>query len=229
MPQTEYTLIVDSREKENVRKALDAFNVNYVIQTLPVGDFQIYTPQGKVTVERKQMGDFISSLMSGRLESQMHRLANEPLPGLLLTGSFAEYRRYAKSTNFTIDHVIGAVASCVVKYGLRFVIWIQSAENQPHATGVQLTAKILKKLAEGKLDQIPDRRLKLSKENPQQDAVRLLCGVPANIAKELLLKFGCIRAIMDATDEQLLEVRGMGHTRIQRLRMLTNGKPPNEV
>lgn len=220
MTQIEYTLIVDSREKENTLNALNAYNIKYTIQTLTTGDFKITVPEGSVTVERKTMPDFIGSLLSGRLEEQMRRLSKEHCPGLVLTGSFAEYRRHAKTTKFTMDHVVGAVASCVVKYGLRFVIWIQSIDNQPHATGVALTAKIIKKIAEGKLDQIPDRKLRNYEDNPQREIVRLLFGVPSNVAQELLNTFKCIRKIMDASNDQLIVVKGMGRTRIAKMRKI---------
>jgi|GEM_PF-2681678 len=215
-----YDLIVDSREKINTFEALKAYNIQYTIEALPVGDLKVTTPDGSVVIERKQMTDFIGSLLSGRLEEQARKLANEKCPGLILTGSFQEYRQHAKTTKLTTDHVIGAIASLVVKYGLRFVIWIQSAENKPHATGIAVAAKIAKKIAEGKLDQIPDRRLKKKTDNPQREIVSLICGVPCVVAENLLKKFGCIRAIMDAKDEELLEVDGMGKIRIAKMRRL---------
>ena len=218
-----YELIVDSREKENTTKALDAYGIHYTRQTLPTGDLKIKTEDGTVIVERKQMTDFIGSLLSGRLEEQMRRLSQEQCPGLVLTGSFAEYRKYAKTTKFTVDHVIGAVASCVVKYGLRFVIWIQSENTQPHAAGIALTAKIMKKIAEGKIDKIPDRKLKKNSIDPQREIIGMMCGVPQNVAANLLEKFGCIRSIMDASDEDLMKVDGMGRTRIAKMRKLLNG------
>jgi len=224
-----YDLIVDSREKENTLRALDSYGIKYTVKTLITGDLKITTPTGTVTFERKTMTDFIHSLMSGRLENQMRRLSNETIPGLVLTGSFREYQRYAKSTKFTSDHVIGAIASLVVKYGLRFVVWIQSAENQPHATGIAITAKLIKKIAEGKLDEIPDRRIKRTADNPCREIVRILCGVPSNIATELLKEFGSVRGVMDATDENLLSVKGMGKSRVKRMRFLIDGKSQNEI
>ena len=234
MAQIDYTLIVDTREKENTLKALNDYNIKYTIDTLQTGDLKIITPEGSVTVERKQMTDFIGSLLSGRLEEQMRRLSKETCPGLLITGSFAEYRQHAKTTKFTMDHVIGAVASCVVKYGLRFVIWIQSVDTQPHATGVALTAKIIKKIAEGKLDNIPDRKLRNYEENPQREIVRILFGVPSNVAQELLNNFKCIRRIMAATDDDLIKIKGMGHTRIAKMRKILedemcDGKREDEI
>lgn len=228
-PKQPYVLYIDSREKENTLNYLKQWNIQYELITLPVGDMQIETPEGRVTIERKQMTDFIGSLLSGRLEDQMRRLANEPVPGLLLTGSFSEYRKFAKTTHFTSDQVIGAVASCIVKYGLRFVVWVQSAENQPHATGVALAAKIIKKIAEGKLDQIPPRKVNINAENPQRDLICLACGVPLKVAENLLKHFNnCVIDIMTASDEELLKVDGIGPGRILRMRRLLGIKGENK-
>jgi len=215
-----YTLTVDTREKENVRKILDSYGIKYTLATLQTGDYEIATPDGTVTLERKQMTDFIGSLMSGRLEEQMRRLSEKKCPMLLLTGSFDEYRRYAKTTRFTADQVVGAVASLIVKYGLRCVIWV-GKDMQPHAAGLALAVKIMKKVAEGKIDEIPPRRLKPRDDaSDHEELVHLICGVPINTSKELLKTFKTVRGVMDAKDDDLLQVHGMGHTRIAKMRKL---------
>lgn len=212
-----YPIILDSREQDNVRQILDSYGIEYTIEALPVGDYEIRTPDGEVTIERKQMTDFISSLFSDRLEDQMRRLSQKPCPILLLTGSFAEYRRYAKTTNFTADQVVGAVASCIVKYGLRCVVWVQSANNAPHATGISLATKLMRKISEGKLDQIPDRKLKKNKGHPQRELVHLIFGVPSDVAQNILDKFSTLRKALNASDEELLTVKGMGKTRLLKM------------
>jgi len=214
-------LIVDSREKENVRKILDSYGIKYKIEALPVGDYVIRTPDGEVTVERKTMTDFIGSLFSGRLEEQMRKLSEKKCPILLITGNFEEYRRHAKTTKFTADQVIGAIASCIVKYGLRSTIWIQGGHTMPHATGIALCTKLIRKIADGKLDQIPPRRLKpRDGASDQEEMLHLICGVPIDVSKNLLYKFKTVRATLNANDEDLLSVKGMGRTRIKKMRCL---------
>ena len=139
---------------------------------------------------------------------------------LLLTGSFDEYRRYAKTTRFTADQVVGAVASLIVKYGLRCVVWV-GKDTQPHAAGIALATKIMKKVAEGKIDDIPPRKLKpRDGSTAQEELIHLICGIPINVSKELLKTFKNVRGVLDAKDEALLQVHGMGHTRIQKMRKL---------
>lgn len=218
----DYELIVDSREKENATKVLDKAGIAYTREALTTGDYMIRVPEGEITVERKQMTDFIGSLMSGRLEDQLRRLSEHKVPILVITGSFSDYKRFAKFKHFSQDHVEGAIASCVVKFGLRSVIWIQSDKDNPHATGIKVTSKILQKIAEGKIDKIPDRKLKRFKtDEPALDIVRMMCGVSGETAKRLLKDFGCIKGIINATDDDLLRVKGMGRTRIAKLRKVS--------
>ena len=215
-----YDIIVDTREKSNVRKILDSYGIKYKLETLHVGDYEIRTPDGNVTIERKSVTDFIQSLMSGRLEEQMRHLAILKCPMLLLTGNYGEYRRFAKNSSFTADQMIGAIASCITKYGLRSVIWIEGEHSQPHSQGLALAIKLMKKISEGKLDNIPDRKLKNREGKPQRELVHLTCGVPSNVAEELLKTFKSPLKIFLAKDEDLLKVRGMGKSRIQKMRSL---------
>ncbi len=216
----ESELIVDSREQENVRRVLDSYGVKYKIEALPTGDYEIRTTEGDVTIERKTVPDLIGSLMSGRLESQMRRLSQKNCPILLITGSFSEYKKYAKNSKFTQDQMIGAISSCIVRYGLRCVIWIQSSHSNPHSAGIAMISKLLMKIKEGKLDKIPDRRLKSFDGNEKRELIGILCGVPTNVAQALIDYFGTPRRVIDATDEDLLKVKGMGKTRIHKMRHL---------
>lgn len=219
----EFMITVDSREKDNALKVLDAYNIPYKVATLSTGDYQIERGGVKVTVERKTVSDFIGSLMSGRLESQMRRLAAEPLPILVITGSFSEYKAHVADSDFTKDQLIGAISSCIVKYGMRSVIWIQGISDSPHASGLVLITKLLKKISEDKLDRIPDRKLRNRGGDPRRELVHLCCGVPSNVADELLKEFGCPLGVFMATDEQLLRVKGMGLLRIKKMRELIGG------
>ena len=218
----EYELIVDSREKSNATDVLDKAGIAYKREALETGDYMIRIPEGEITVERKQMTDLIGSLMSGRLEEQLKRLSQHKVPILVITGSFSNYKRYAKFKHFSQSHIEGAIASCIVKYGLRSVIWIQSAKDKPHDTGINITARILQKIAEGKIDEMPDRKLKKFKsDEPALDVVRLMCGVSGETGKRLLHDFGCIKGIINASDDDLLKVKGMGRTRIAKLRLVS--------
>ena len=82
-----------------------------------------------------------------------------------------------------------------------------------------VATKLLKKIAEGKLDQIKDRRIKRT-ENPQREVVKLLLNVPTDVAQNLLDRFSTVRCIVNADDNELLKVPGIGPSRLQRIRFM---------
>ena len=216
-----YKLVVDTREQESVTKMLDKLGIIYSRATLETGDYQMFTEDGiEVTMERKTVPDLIGSLMSGRLEEQMRRLAEKPCPILLVTGSFKDYKRFAPFSKFTMEQLQGAIASCVVKYGLRCVIWVQGVDDHPNSTGLGIALKVLKKISEGKLDKIPPRRLKRSGNLVQVEIIHILFGIPVNVAELMLKQVGNVRKILNAKDEELLKVRGMGKARVIKMRKL---------
>ena len=212
-------IVVDSREKEKQKMYLKDQGVEFTVRALPCGDYLAETLDGKVTIERKSISDFMQSLLSGRLEDQLRRLADEPLPMLLITGSWKDVQHFYKRGKVTEDHLIGAIASGIVRFGLRSVIWVQGDTGVPHNDGLLLATKILKKVAEGKLDEIKDRRIKRT-DNPQREVVKLLLNVPSNVAQNLLEQFKTIRGIINAPDQDLLQVSGIGPSRLERIRFM---------
>ena len=70
------TLVVDSREPEEVVKAFEESGLfaNIVVRELDVGDVKI----GKLRIERKAFPDYLNSWRDGRLDSQIERLCNLP-------------------------------------------------------------------------------------------------------------------------------------------------------
>jgi Fanconi anemia group M protein len=221
MQHEKYRLTVDTREQDNVIKMLDKMDIKYNRAALLTGDYQMEDSDGNVvTMERKTIPDLVGSLMSGRLEEQMRRLADEKCPMLLITGSFGDYKKFAKFSKFTVDQLHGAIASCIVKYGLRCVIWVQSVSDHPNSNGLGIGCKVLAKVSEGKLDKIPPRKIKRRGNVAQIEIIHILFGVPVNVAEGLLKRFGSIRDILDADDKELLGVKGMGPTRTITMRKL---------
>ena len=212
-------IVVDSREKETQKTFLKDAGVEFTVRALPCGDYSAEADDGRVTIERKAISDFMGSLLSGRLEEQLRKLSKEPIPILLITGSWKEVARYYKRGKITEEHLIGAIASAIVRFGLRSVIWIQGDHAVPHNDGLMLATKVLKKVAEGKLDEITDRRIKRT-DNPHREVVKLLLNIPSPVAENLLKRFKTIRGIINAPDQDLLTVSGIGPSRLERIRFM---------
>ncbi len=220
MTNSNIRIIIDSREKVHIRKVLSKAGIVYGVEAMKVGDYKAVTPSGTVTIERKTMSDLFSSIMDGRFETQMAKLSQENLPILLITGDFKELYRFYKSTARINEQTVhGIIASALVRYGLRSVIWIQAIDGDPHKDGLILAGKVLKKIAEGKLDQIPDRRIE-TKTKPQEELLKHILNIPKNVAINLLSKFGSVRGVLNAQDDQLKQVKGVGPARLKRMKTM---------
>ena len=209
-------IIVDSREKPHIRKLLHKAGIVYEVAAMKTGDYRAITPYGDVVIERKSISDFMSSMFSGRLDEQLARLANENLPILLLTGTFNEIKQYFRTSKVKMDMVHGAIASAIVRYGLRSVIWIQAIDGDPHTDGLILASKLLQKIAENKLDNIPSRRIR-KPDNAHITFVRQVFGVPSEVAETMLHRFGTVRNLLSAAPEQLKQIKGVGPMKVKRL------------
>jgi len=219
---------VDSREPKAEQAILDEAGIEYEIQALETGDYSIINENGaEICMERKEMKDLISSLFSGRLDNQMRRLADKDHPILLITGSFSEYTEAVKKSHgktfFTKDQLIGKVASIAVSYGIQIVWFTKWDDNRVHSDGLKLAVKMIKKIAEGKYLKPKPPSVKRN-TNKQRELVRTLFNISPELADALIKKFGTIRTIINATDEDLLYVKGMGKTRLERARAILDGK-----
>ena len=209
-------IIVDSREKPHIRKYLDNAGITYEVEAMKTGDYRIITDTGDAVIERKSIGDFLSSMFSGRLDEQLSRLSRENIPILLLTGTFSEIKQYFKKGKIKEDIIQGQIASAIVRYGLRSVIWIQNIEGDPHEDGLVIAVKLLQKIAEHKLDKIPSRKVR-KPDNPHIIFVRQVFGVPSEVAERLLFRFGTVRNLLSASPEQLKMIKGVGPMKTKRL------------
>lgn len=217
-------IILDTREQLEEQKVLEKHGIDFERAKLDCGDMKIITDEGfEAVIERKEMKDLIASMNSKRLDEQMRKLSEQQIPILIITGSFEEYRKSYPQTKMTASIVHGIISSCIVRYGLRCVIWVTPSTSHVHHDGVLLATKILKKIGENKLDKIRHRRVR-NKENPCIEIVKLVCGVPANVATNLLKKFGDIYGILHASSADLLVIHGMGERRIEKMRKLVGGK-----
>ena len=217
-------IFLDTREQLEEQKVLEKYGIEFERAKLDCGDIKIITDEGfEAVIERKEIKDLIASVNSKRWDEQMRKLSKVQCPILLVTGSFEEYRKSYPQTKMTASAIHGILASCVVRYGLRSVIWVTPTTSHVHHDGLLLAIKILKKISENKLDKIPHRRVR-NKENPCIEIVKLVCGVPANVATNLLKKFGDIYGVLHATDEQLESIYGMKKLRIKKMRKLVGGK-----
>ena len=211
-------IIIDSREQNEEESYFKDKNIPYTRQALSCGDYAAEDSRGnRVVIERKEIKDFISSLFEGRLADQMSRLSLEDLPILLISGKLEEYYETVPGeSRFTEEQFYGAISECIVRYGLRCVIWNQCEHS--HTDSLGIITQILKQIVKGNIDKIPKRKKR--EFNNKIGFVRELTGCPQDTAIEILKFYKTVRNVIAAPLEDLKSFKGLGPKGIERMRVL---------
>jgi DNA excision repair protein ERCC-4 len=180
------------------------------LEQLAVGDYLI---DGGVIVERKTYADFATSLVDGRLFPQAAALARSPhRPVILLEGP-----KPLQMPNIHPHALKGAIVSLAVMWRLPVI----------HARGPEDSLHILRLLAE-QLARTEPGILQRYDRKPKRLASRkiyMLQGLPGvgpALANRLLVQFGSVERAITADPSLLMEVRGIGAKKAQRIRKLVS-------
>jgi len=215
MSASAHQLSVDHSERhsallEAVRRS-GAFDVRMV--HLDTGDYLI---DNDVLVERKTIGDFIASLLDGRLFPQAARLAHCRYRSVLLI----EGPKPPSMPKVHPHALEGALVSLAAMWRLPVL----------HSPAPEQSFLILRILA----DQASRRSqpvLRRFDRKPKRLASRrlfLLQGLPGvgpALAQRLLDHFGSIERVLSAEASALTEVRGVGAKKAARIRELVGDAP----
>ena len=193
-------IIVDNREsRSSVIRILSQKNIQVESQQLHVGD---YILSSRIGVERKQVDDFLSSLIEGKLFMQMRKLRDAySRPILILEGEGILTKR-----NISHSAIFGSFVSIIVDFGIP--IMTTSSANET-ADFLEVMAKREQKEGE-KAVAIRGEKWSMSTTEQQQFIMEGLPNISAVLAKRLLQHFGSIRAIANASEEELCNVHGIG-------------------
>ena len=107
--------------------------------------------------------------------------------------------------------ILGIVASLAVREGIVPIF----CSNQAYAA--YIIRALCEKGNDGKVSVIKLSRPRVKKKDKQ---IHLLCGLPGVeeiMAQRLLDKFGTVQAIMNATDDELIDVEKMGKTKAGKI------------
>jgi len=193
-------IIVDYREyRSNVVRNLSLKGVFIEPQQLDIGD---YVLSSRIGVERKNVDDFLESLIDGKLFKQITQLRDTySRPLLILEGENLLTKR-----NINHNAIFGSLASITVDYGIPILTTKDGFET---ADLLNVIAK-REQREEKKAVVIRGEKPQMSIKERQQFIIEGLPNVSAVIAKRLLLHFGSVRGIANASEEELQEIRGIG-------------------
>ena len=215
--------VVDTREKWRLvwAQKLRQLGCKVRFEALEAGDFLTE----HCVFERKTVPDFVQSMrgnygrVGGRLFDQAHKLIQfaqrtERIPFLVIIGDFDKYREEIKQYgNLNVNAVFGAIASVIVRYDIN-VIWNLRGEDE----AIFVMYKIAEKVAEGKLN-VPHRKsVRKVHTDPKVIKVANVLGVSPKLAVRLVKKFGGLRRILLASDQELMTVKGVGPIVLSRIK-----------
>jgi Fanconi anemia group M protein len=213
---------VDHRENEAIKRLMRevGFQVYKVNRDgdnegieLEVGDYsQRIRGDREVVVERKS-DDFLPSLFSGRLNEQLASIVNDNniITGfLIIDKSYDDLLAIAMENGVHENVIHGAIASCCLK---GFVpLFAGDVYNFR-----KVVDRIFAKARDGK-DRIYRPKVRVGKG----ETIITFPGVGEEIGVRLFAHFGSIKAIINATKEQLMEVHGVGAKVADKIIKLVN-------
>jgi Fanconi anemia group M protein len=201
-------IYVDTRERSCELLKVLREKADIEIRQLQVGDFIL---SDRVGVERKTKEDFLSSLIDKRLMTQANELArNFAVPMLIIEGRGDLY----SMRDIHANAIRGAIVSLSLSFGITIL----------HSHDENDTGNILYMIA--KREQLPEERevalrgerKPLLLEERQRYIIESLPDVSAVLARRLLECFGSVQAVMDATENELMAVEGIGEKKAAKIR-----------
>jgi len=190
-------IIVDTREKQSLIPSLlinEGCEIEY--RLLHVGDYIVKN----TVIERKTLSDFIGSMLNKRLNRQLNSLKDQKNKLLLIEG--IEEQLHENSPNINPNAIRGYILSILLNYQIPILF----TKNQKD------TAKFLKVLAL-KPEKEPEMGIndKPKPKNTKEQLQYLIEGFPGigpKTAKKLLEKYGTIKNIINASEEDLEKLIG---------------------
>ncbi len=211
-------IVIDDRERngELINTLTQFQEIKLIRKRLSTGDFIV---GDRLLFERKTVRDFAGSLTEGRLFNQAKRMAQSHLrPALILEGDAQSWR----NLNIRREAIQGTLINLMLIYGLPVLRATRPAETAHLLlyTGRQVQRALMGGNATYK-------RYGIAK-SPQSGRLRVLQSLPGigpKRAKALLQTFGSIRGCINANNEELLKVHGMGRALAERICKIVEEPP----
>ena len=165
-----------------------------------------YILSDRVALEYKKGDDLLSSIIDGRLFEQLGSLTNAyQIPILLIEGF--------PSGGIHPEAIAGALSSFVIDFGVSI---IQTQNSEESAAIIKRIAMREQKTKKRK----PLIRKSMKMGNPNENAIQVIGSFPGinrTLATRLLENLGSIRKITNASEDELIEIEGLGVKKSQKL------------
>jgi ERCC4-related helicase len=207
-PEERPIVYADYREKgSGVIKALLAAGADLKLESMPIADYRMSI---RCAAEFKTAEDFVDSLIDGRLLQQVKDLKQSfARPLLIVEGT----RDIYSIRNVHPNAIRGLMATIAVSYGMP-ILFTRNAEDT--AQTIFLIAR--REQEEVGKDFSLHARKPLSMKEQQEYIISALPGVGAGLAKPLLSKFGSVKDVVNATEDELKQVDLIGDKKAKAIR-----------
>jgi DNA excision repair protein ERCC-4 len=199
-------IVADDREADSpVLTALRARgDIDLELRRMTVGDYDV---GGSCLIERKTVPDFAQSLVDGRLFQQAHRLrATGWSCALILEGRMADLIK----VNVRRECIQGAMITLSLVFQIPVLRALDAEET---ARLLVYAGRQLERNTAGSVYRRKPRGTR--RRRAQQFVLQSLPGIGPKRAAALLDRFGSVRAVVNASSDELATVSGMGPGLIQ--------------
>ena len=167
-----------------------------------------YIVSGKVAVEMKKVPDFVASIIDGRLLEQVKSLKQHFDKSILIIEGEEDIYALRK---IHANAIRGMLASIVLDFGVP-ILYTKSPKDT-----AALLAVMAKREQDGSRDFSYHAAKPRSTEEQLEFFVSSLPGIGVQMARTLLTNFGSIKALVNASKEQLLALEGVGEKTAEKL------------
>lgn len=201
-----WELTVDNREQNSkVVENLSKKDIKIQTAQLSVGDYII---SERSAVERKEVSDFLKSVIDGRLFSQARELtANYQQPVIILEGENLYEMR-----NIDDNAIYGALSSLACDF--RIPVLFTKNEDE---TASLLSTMLKRSKKKESTSAVRKEKKSMSTQDRKKYILEGLPSVSGVLAERLLEHFGSVRNVFQAEEEELQEVEGIGPSTAEKI------------
>lgn len=203
----------DSREgNSKVIRHLSEMEIDVQVRSMAVGDYQV---SDEVVIERKTAKDFVGSIIDKRLFKQARELSEEFKRPLLILEGDDIYNGMIHP-----NAVRGTIAAIAIDFGISIIPTRNSQD----------TAAMIKRIAVREQNgekvniQIRTDKKPTSLWEQQLFIIESLPNIGPVNAKNLLQHFGSVEKVINASENELQEVEGIGKKTAKNIRKVVESK-----
>lgn len=210
MEEEKVTILADDRENRTITEELIKLGADVKVKRLHVGDFVC---SQRVCVECKKAKDFVESITDGRLLSQAKSMKdNFERPIVVIEGGEDIF----SISNVHPNSIRGGLCSVILGYGIPVV----NSKNARETAELLLAIARREQIKRGGNFKIHNSKKPAELCSAQEYVISALPGIGTLTAKELLKKFGSVKAVFNASEDELKEVKNIGMKKSKEVRRI---------